>query len=263
MNIGISTACFYPDTPENAIDIVGKLGFKHIELFVNTEYEYNSNYADFLKEKLEYYGIDVVSIHSYTAALEGLLFFSDYSRRTDDALLQYSRYFDFSEFLGAKFFTFHGERNGLMNFTDGKALRDIETYKNLSSLANNRNLFLAQENVAYCKSADIPFLETLYKNVPNLRYTLDVKQAFRSSTSVFDYIDVMRDRLANIHANDYDNQNSCKLPLTGDLNFNEFLKRLNHFNYNGDLLIEVYRNNFKNPSELSDCKSFLQKTLNI
>ncbi|MFI3114603.1 MAG: TIM barrel protein, partial [Clostridia bacterium] len=166
MNIGISTACFYPEEPLDAIDIIGNQGFKHIEIFVNTESEFQRDYAEKFKEKIDYYGINVISVHPYTSLLEGIYFFSDYAKRTDDALKIYSHYFDYCEFMGAKFFTLHGESSILANFSNDKVERDINTYKRLCDLANSKNISVAQENVVRFSSQNIDFLENLYKKVP-------------------------------------------------------------------------------------------------
>ena len=163
--------------------------------------------------------------------------------------------------MGADYFTFHGEKSSLASFDENKISRDVETYKRLCDLANSKGIHLAQENVAYCYSEKIEFLENLYKKVPNLLYTLDIKQAGRANTSVFDYVDVMRDRICNIHANDFDSKIDCKLPGTGDFDYQTLIKKLNGHGYDGKFLIEIYRTNYKTHEEIVVSKAFLQKTL--
>lgn len=261
MNVGISTASFYPENLLDICDKIGELGFKFIEIFITTESEYTLDFAKILKEKLDYYGIQVVSLHPYTSLLEGVFFFSDYEPRTKDYLKIYTKYFDFGEYLGAKFLTFHGEFTGVSSFSKDKVSRDIQTYKNLSDIANSKNMFLAQENVVKFNSQNLDFLEKLYKNVPNLRYTLDIKQARRANVDVFDYLDVMRDRICNIHANDYDDEKDCKIPGTGIFDYPRFVKKLNDYGYTGDFLIEVYKTNYENQQQLLNSKNFLEKII--
>ncbi|MFI3226464.1 MAG: sugar phosphate isomerase/epimerase [Clostridia bacterium] len=261
MNVGISTACFYPEEPLDIIDKIGKLGFKDIEIFVNTETEYERPYAEALKKKIEYYGINVVSVHPYTSILEGIYFFSDYAKRTDDAMKIYERYFDYAQYMGAKFFTFHGERSFLASFSDDKINRDVKTYKRLCDLANSKGLFFAQENVVSFHSQNLQFLENLYEKVPNLRFTLDIKQARRAKTDVFSYIDVMRDRICNVHANDYSETDNCVMPGKGIFDYNKFMRELSRHGYEGNMLIEVYRTNYKSLEDLSNSKIFIENSL--
>lgn len=261
MNIGISTACFYPEDPLDAIDKIGILGYKNIEIFVTTESEYDKSYALKLKEKLDFYGISVTSIHPYTSIMEGIYFFSDYTKRTNDALKIYERYFEFASFMGAKFFTFHGEGSHFTSFSQDKTARDIETYKKLSDIAFSKGIYLAQENVVRCYSQNLDFLQNLYEKVPNLRFTLDIKQARRAKIDVFSYIDVMRDKICNIHANDYSETHDCVLPGLGIFNYNKFIKTLESQSYNGDLLIEVYRTNYKTLDDLARAGDYIKKAL--
>lgn len=261
MNIGISTATFYPEETDDIIDKIGDLGFKHIEIFVNTESEYERGYAQKLKEKIEYYGIEVVSVHPYTSLLEGIYFFSDYTKRTNDAYKIYEKYFEYARFMGAKYFTFHGERTFLASFDDKKITRDIETYNNLANLANSKGIFLAQENVVGHYSEKIEFLENLYKKVPNIRFTLDIKQARRAKKDPFSYLDIMGDKLCNIHTNDFTKESDCVLPGMGIFNYEKFKNELEKRNYNGDLLIEVYRTCFDLPEDILRSKTFLNKLL--
>lgn len=261
MNIGVSTATFYPKDTLDSIDIIGQSGFKNIEIFVNTESEYERDYAQKLKEKLKYYGISVTSVHPYTAILEGIYFFSDYTKRTDDAIKIYTRYFEYANFMEAKFFTFHGEGNFLASFTENKANRDLETYKRLSNKACEKGIYLAQENVVRCNSQNIDFLENLYEKVPNLKFTLDIKQARRAKVDVFDYVDVMRDKLCNIHANDYTQEKDCVLPGMGIFNYDLLINKIKNYNYSGDLLLEVYKTSFQTKEELINSRNYLERKI--
>ena len=80
-------------------------------------------------------GVRVKSFHPYTSALEGLLLFSDYDRRTRDALDQYERYFEGAASLGARYCTFHGERDMPVVFQEETTARLAETYHRLCERA--------------------------------------------------------------------------------------------------------------------------------
>ena len=102
MRIGISTACFYPQMPEQALPVIAGLGVRAIEVFFNTESEFSPRYYEQLGAQARSLGLEVISIHPYTSLMEGMLLFSDYRRRTEDGMMQYQRYFECAAALGMK-----------------------------------------------------------------------------------------------------------------------------------------------------------------
>ena len=89
MRLGISTACFYPQPIEETMERIAALGFRIIEIFFNTESEYDISFLNHLKNTTEQLGIRIVSIHPYTSLMEGMMLFSAYPRRTKDGFAQY------------------------------------------------------------------------------------------------------------------------------------------------------------------------------
>ena len=122
-------------------------------------------------------GLDIVSVHPYTSLMEGLLLFSDYQRRTEDGLMQYQRYLECAAALGARFFTFHGERD--MGHADDPArwARKCEVYRRLCGLAASCGVTLAQE-----KCGVVPFARPRIPERPVPRrsraavHTLDINR---------------------------------------------------------------------------------------
>ena len=54
MDIGISTACFYPEVlTEDTLKIVAGMGFTTIEVFLETASEYREDYCRRLREDIE------------------------------------------------------------------------------------------------------------------------------------------------------------------------------------------------------------------
>ena len=264
MQVGISTACFYPEALEKTFEHIADMDFKKIEIFFNTESELNEPLISEITNMVDDCGLDVVSIHPYTSLMEGMLLFSDYKRRTHDGFNQYIRYFEAAKKLGAKYLTLHGERtapNGKMDNPDVWK-RKIESYHKLCSLGKEYDITVAQENVAWCKSSNPKYIKRLYNEVPELRYTLDLKQAHRAGHLWTEYYDIIFDRLKNIHINDFDENHSCLLPSEGSFDYTEFFKRLKKDNYLGDVLIEVYRDNYKTKQQLVDSADFLRNNIN-
>ncbi len=259
MRFGISTACFYPQPVEEILPILAGLGAQAIEIFFNTESEFAPSFYQKLGDEAKQLGLDVVSVHPYTSPMEGMLLFSDYARRTEDGMAQYERYFTCAAALGARYLTFHGER--FMGQQDDAAVweRKCEVYHRLCALATSCGVTLAQENVAWCRSRDPAFLRALYRDVPELRYTLDIKQAFRADHHPNALIDVMGSRLVNIHINDYSEKQSCLLPGAGEMDYKALFSRLRAVGYHGDALVEVYRTDFDAPRELEHAIEMLSR----
>ncbi|MCQ5129687.1 sugar phosphate isomerase/epimerase [Butyricicoccus faecihominis] len=251
VRIGISTACFYPEPIEEALPVIAGLGVHAIEVFVNTESEFSPAFAQSFGAQARSLGLDIVSVHPFTSLMEGILLFSDYSRRTDDGMRQYERYFTFAESLGARFLTFHGERD--MGGPDDPArfAHKAEIYRRLCALGASHGVTLAQENVAWCKSKNPAFLRNLYEAVPELHFTLDIKQARRAGRDPREFIEAVGERIVNIHINDFDANESCLLPGAGNMDYGDFFSRMRAVHYDGHALIEVYRSNFHDPAEFT------------
>ena len=165
--------------------------------------------------------------------------------------MQYQRYFECAAALGARYLTFHGERD--MGITDNPArwARKCEAYRRLCGIASACGVTLAQENVAWCRSRDPGFLRALYRDVPELRYTLDIKQARRAGRDWKEFIDAVGDRIVNVHINDFSAEQTCLLPGAGSMDYADFFSRLRGAGYDGHTLIEVYRSNFTDKAELA------------
>ena len=250
MRIGMSTACFYPQPLEEALPIIAGLGVRAIEVFFNTESELQPRFYEMLGAQVRSLGLDVVSVHPYTSLMEGLLLFSDYARRTEDGLMQYQRYFECAAAMGAGFLTCHGGRTMGQQDDPARWERKCAVYRRLCEIGAACGVTLAQENVAWCRSRDPAFIRALYRDVPALRYTLDIKQAYRAGQSWKAFMDIMGERLVNVHINDFSAEQSCLMPGAGTMDYASFFSCLRAQGYDGHTIIEVYRSNFDAPEEL-------------
>lgn len=259
MKIGISTASFYPMLLEEGIALAAELGYRRVELFVNADSEYEPEFCRERRRQLDDLGIQVVSLHPYTSAMEGHLLFSDYPRRTRDGLEQYRRYFEAAAMLGAMYFTFHGEllrARGLPR-SSPEAAR-FGTYAELCRIARESGIQFTQENVSWCKSADPAFLRGLYDNVPELAFTLDTKQAIRAGYTWKDYVEAVGDRIVNLHVSDYNGQTDCLLPGQGSCDFPALFEAVESRGYTGHAIVEVYQTDYTRPQELEEARIYLE-----
>ena len=106
------------------------------------------------------------------------MLFSNYARRVDDYLEYCRNYFTAMQQLGAKVFVLHGNKvpaasvNKDMYFT---------RFRRLAELGESYGVQVAQENVARCTSASLPFLLEMRDALgKQARFVLDIKQAVRS-----------------------------------------------------------------------------------
>jgi len=258
MDIGLSSACFYPDMhTENSIEKMKELGFNHGEIFLNTLSEYESDFLEILLEKKELYEFNINSVHAFAGSFEPYLF-DKYDRRRKDMLNHFKKVCRAAKILGASCYTFHGMRLAEFDEIDCKFIIDI--YNELSYIAAESGIKLAQENVSWCMSSNLKFLTLLSNSCKYpIYFTLDLKQAYKANVSIEKYIKVMGSNLVNLHINDRNEKSPCLLPGKGSLIYEDILSYLKKVNYSGKGIIEVYSNNYLNCYELTEAKDFLLK----
>ena len=258
MKVGISLACFYPEHPEDVIDTVCDCGFEIAELFLNTVSELDCSYITAFSKKCEKRGLEIYSIHPFTSALENYMFFSPYDRRISDSIEFYSRYCDVAKMLGAKVINIHGDRGlGLSN-----PQKYFECLKPLMDLSRQKDVKLSHENVFFNSVNHPDFVRLLRAEFGDeIRFTLDIKQANRGGSDPYDVCDAMGDNVSNFHVNDFRAEKMCTLPGNGVVDHMRVINTLLKNKYNGPAIIEVYRDNFENISEIVDSKIYLEKII--
>lgn len=259
MEIGISTACFYPELlTEESVQVIADLGFKKIEVFLETFSEYEEEYCKRLARVVEEMGLEVYSVHSFSGQYEPYLF-DRYLPRREDSWKLFRKVIKGANILGAKCLVFHGPGRKWAHHQEisiNDIARDMDR---LAGEAADYGLILAWENVYWCLSHDPGLMEKVIGKVtsPNIGFTLDLKQANRCGIKIERYLDIMGSRLLNVHINDYSPGNMCLLPGKGIVDYKSLINSLNRINYRGPLIIEVYRNNYFYYREIKDARNFL------
>ena len=116
MNIGVSTASFYPLETEIALEEIGKSGIKTAEIFFNAECELKPAFIDILTDIQSQYQINIPAIHPTMSLAESFMIFSEYDRRSQESLYKFARYSEIAAELGAKYIILHGGKpNGLLS----------------------------------------------------------------------------------------------------------------------------------------------------
>lgn len=259
MEVGISTACFYPSPVEENLDRLAGLGADCAEIFFNTFSEMRPPFTEVLRGRLAQSRVRLVSVHPFTSLMEGILLFSAYERRTEEGMALYRDFFRNARALGASYLTLHGERHIGKADSTAETERKLAAYRRLCDIAEEEGMVVAQENVVWCRSSDPSYLKLLVENVPKLRYTFDVKQARRAGRSWEDYLPVVGNRLVNIHINDYDGERSCLLPGEGKMEYRPFFEYLRSIGYDAQVLVEVYASDFSEDSQFVRALRYLRE----
>ena len=255
MNIGISTACFYPLETEKALAALAEIGIKTVELFFNADCELNGDIYGEIKNIVSANGISVLSVHPYTSAIETMSLFGDYPRRLTAMMDTYKRYFEIMNDLGAKVFVLHGA------LKSARLTPEIylERYSMLFEQGKGFGVTVAQENVSYCKSGDLDFLRNMRRRLGNeCAFVLDVKQTIRSGLDMFEVMDVMGDRLAHCHLSDNTPDHDCVLMGKGRLDFGRFAEELKNRDYGGGIILELYSSGFTHLSQLKESVEYMK-----
>ena len=257
MNLGISTSCFYPMQTEEAFEILCKANIPFCEIFFNADCELNDSFTKSLKNMADSYGVQIPAIHPFTAMLETVFFFSGYNRRTQEGFDQYKRYFHAMNVLGAKYLVFHGDGKGnLFSHHDG-----LEHLARLCEIAKEYGVTIAHENVSRCKGGNPEYLFEAARQIPDLRFVLDIKQTVRAGEDPYTFIDGLGSKIVHYHLSDHTPTHDCLAPGKGSFDFDKLFTRLGEMNYSGAMMVELYRHNFCELSELFEGYNYLVKKL--
>ncbi|MDN5316981.1 MAG: hypothetical protein PWR08_1105 [Thermoanaerobacterium sp.] len=260
MEVGISTACFYPDyLTEETIPIIASMGIKTVEVFLESYSEYDEDFCKEMKDNLDKYEIEVNSIHAIGTQFEPQLF-SATSRQRNDASKMLIKVLKAAKILGSKIYVFHGpalKKDTLPNVDFKKIAKYIDY---IADTSGEYGVKFSWENVYWCWFSYPEFATSIKQvtNSKNIYFTLDIKQAMKSKKDPFDYLKAMGKQLANVHLCDYDLSGELHLPGKGNFDFRRLYKELKSIDYRGSIIMEVYRNNYKDRREIAESIEYLK-----
>ena len=259
MNIGISTGCFFPQETSEALERAGKLGAKYVEIFFNTHSELKEEYLLQLKSIADSFGMQVVSIHPYTSAVESFLFFSMHDYKLEDSIEMYEAYFKACNILGCKYVVLHGclTRHKFMDMQ-----RYCRNLNKLSQKAREYGVYISQENVFKFKCGYIENIKEFIKYADkDVKFTFDIKQAVKSRQSIYKILDLTKDRISHVHISDYKGRTHSLIPFDGSFNYNRFFDYLTNNTMAETALVEVYSPVIKNDSQITEALEKLKKCI--
>ncbi len=256
--VGVSTACFYPEETERALHTVGELGFSCTEIFINTFSELEKDFCKNLKRIADSYGIRISSVHPFTPAFETVMLFSNYERRFYDSLEFYKKYCEAASEIGARYIVIHGSRQPGVISQEEYFTRFAQLYE----MGRAWGVHFAQENVVGYRAGLPDFLCAMRDFMgSDFKMVFDIKQAVREKIDPMEYVERLGPSMVHVHINDHMSENTCMVPGEGSFDFCRFFQKLQQMHYDGDYIMEVYRDNFKTQQELLQGKMYLESIL--
>lgn len=258
-DIGISTGSFFlKEEVEDSFAVIRKLGLEVVEVFLTTFSEYEKEYVESLTDKVR--GLNIHSVHTLNTHFEPELFNMS-SRAENDAIEIMRKVLYGAKLLDAHFYTFHGQFRMKDKSYDINFEKFGERLRKLCSICKEYDVELCYENVNWALYNYKGFFKSAKEFCPELRSTLDIKQAMLSGVDVYDYIEDMGDNIRTIHICDLtENKKTC-LPGQGVFDFYKFFDTLNNIGCKAPALLEVYSGNYQSYDELAKSIDFLHGVL--
>lgn len=257
MQIGISTAAFYGKAEtEQAAQVIGQMGADCMEAFLQCHFEHHGAFGQILKDMAG--KTEVRSIHVLSSRDEPGLF-SKSLRQRQAALETLCGALDAGQAAGARYYVLHGQAFpkgmpvGLPNYD-----RLAECIEPLVNAARARGIWIAWENVWWSSFRTPKFAVEMAKRLPEIRFTLDIKQAAKTQYGWRSFLDAMGERLVNVHVCDEDEMGALCLPGRGKFDFDALAQALRAIGYQDAVILEPYPELFDAPEQLIQAAEFLK-----
>ncbi len=254
--IGISTASLFKRMyNEDSVAFLKENGINVCEVFLGTYREYKPTFATLLKERKG--NLPVHSVHTLNTHFEPQLFSAN-PRALEDAYEIARDVLQSAEILGAKYYTFHGVARvkRKIAYTNFEVIG--EKYRVLCEECAKYGVSLALENVEWAHYNHVGFYSGVKKFCPNLKGTLDIKQARDSGEGYIPFLEEMGEDIVTVHLSDIDENGNLCLPGRGTFDFKELFARLDGVGFKGKALIEVYNENYSSLPELLESYEYLR-----
>ena len=256
MQVGISTSSlFLKADNDKAMELFRDWSVPVAEVFLSTFSEYTKPFAALLKQING--ETQVHSIHCLNTNFEPQLY-NRHPKVRQDAYYWLKQVLLAGETLKAKYYTFHG----VARLKKSPAMTDYEKVGQDTALIQQQckahGISLAFENVHWAHYNEPGFFAKVKQHVPDLKATLDIKQARQSGYDYTEYLAEMGKDLVTVHLSDVDASGKVCLPGQGVFDFPQLFQRLKDTAFNGALLIEVYPESYTEFSQLIASLDYLQ-----
>ena len=258
MQLGISTAAFYGrwETEEAAAQI-SALPVDCAEVFLQSKSEYKPRFAHIVREKLGC--MPCTSIHPLGEHENFLIRRS--KRQMADALDSFRQILDSGAVLGAQTYVYHGRHTSLLTPIDWDLDWNIEVLNMMCQEAAQRGMVIGWENVYWCQLTEPMRVLEAKKHLPQVRFTLDIKQAMRSDCDPIEFAAAMGEQLCNVHVCDWYANGKLCLPGEGVFDFDKLFDVLNEMGYHGPVILEPYLSLIRDDEALLRSLDYLRSVM--
>ena len=261
MLLGMSTSAFYGrwETEESAA-VISRLPLDCAEVFLQTSSEYTRSFARAVRENLQ--GMPCTSLHPLGTPFENQLI-SRSPRQRRDARDLLCRVLDAGAELGTKLYIHHGRHTPRNEILPWNMAANVEMIGIIEEEAVQRGIRLAWENVCWCQLTTPQRVREALEAMPDLLFTLDIKQAMKAGCDPVEFVYAMGKHVANVHVCDWDDQGKLRLPGEGAFDFRRLFAALEYVGYDGPVMIEPYLALIKSDEALMRSISFMRNMINM
>jgi sugar phosphate isomerase/epimerase len=254
--IGLSTAALYPThLTEDALATIAGLGFRVVEVFLQTAEEYTSAFGLELNRRRRDLGIHVHSLHLYSPYFD---MWSPYPRMAQETRGRFQALLDIATTLAAHALTWHGLRYGLEDAGLINAFFESATWA--GEQAQAAGITLCIENVSWCYLRTDEQVQAIRQAMLPVGFTFDTFQSGESGADPTTLIQAMDGYLNTVHLADYAPGGPRHLPPgDGILDWPSILHALQKAGYSGPLILEPAH--IEDPTALLHARDFVQQVL--
>lgn len=258
MTVGMSSASFYGQgETEDQAALLRDFPLDVCEVFLQTRSEYSSAFGALVRERLA--GLPCVSVHPKGGTQFELDLFGRSRRQTEDAMALFRQVCEAGEALGARYYVFHGPFSVSGRLRAGQVFRLPERVARMRAIAADHGIEMLWENVCWCVLREPEDVRELAALLPEQRFVLDVKQAYRAGSDPFALLEAMGDRVRHVHALDVDGSGQLCLPGQGVTDWRALMRELRARGYGGAVILEPYNWQARDRDALRRSLDFLRE----
>ena len=248
MKLGVSTSVFLHQNLETALQKIGDLGLKYVEIWGEPPHLWvdnvNYNYLKSVKKLLNKYNLEP----SYHGPAHDVDITSMNPGIKKESIKQHKRSLDIAKYLGVKVYVVHAGSfyPGDIDKTNQGFDRLYSSIDELLTLAKKYDIVLAIENHPVNENGIFNNPKTMKKviddfNSPYIKATLDLGHANLTNYPVIDYIKELKDDIKHIHLNDNNGlEDLHQIYGRGNLDSKNLIKALKDIGFNGVGVLEIW-----------------------
>ena len=246
LTLGVSSGAFYPHLPtEDAPAAAAALGFKQLEIMLQTIGEYDLAFAQLVAANAAEAGVHIRSVHTLEHYHQVL---SPYERRAQEGREMMARAIGFASTVGASVLVWHGPPRASVQTPEGWD-RFIEETRAIAGQCADAGITLAIENVGRCALGQVRDITAFARHLnefddeSSIGFVFDPFQAAEAGANPFMMLAAMGNRVVNVHVSDWleaDPTQRHLPPGDGDLPWSAITRAIAGSGFEGPLINEGY-----------------------